>query len=83
MRSTPVADPYPVAQGIEGSQEYKGVEVEGLYERFLPSAPADPAGFGRRRQFLLNGGSIEQLEAILIGSTEYFQNRAAARTTAS
>src|SRR5207302_6680064 len=64
-----------VSMGIEGSQEFRGVEVQGLYERFLHRS-ADPAGLGGGVSFLMNGGSIEQLEAILIGSTEYFQTRA-------
>jgi hypothetical protein len=63
-------------QIITNSVEYHTLEVQGLYGRLLGRS-ADPAGLANWVNFLSQGGTEEQLEAILIGSGEYFINRGA------
>jgi hypothetical protein len=65
-----------VVQAITNSVEYHTLEVQGLYGRLLGRS-ADPAGLTNWVNFLNQGGTEEQLEAILIGSGEYFINRGA------
>ena len=45
--------------------------VEGLYQRFLGRA-ADPLGLATWVGFLADGGTMVQLEAMILGSPEYF-----------
>jgi Domain of unknown function (DUF4214) len=59
---------------IEGSMEFRADEVRGLYTQFLHRA-ADSAGLAGFTNFLANGGTVEQVEAIMVGSPEYFQHR--------
>src|SRR5207253_792844 len=56
------------------SLEYRTLVVQGLYGRLL-GRPADPAGLNNWVNFLNQGGTADQLEAILIGSAEYFNGR--------
>jgi hypothetical protein len=65
-----------MVQAITNSVEYHTLEVQGLYGRLLGRS-ADPAGLTNWVNFLSHGGTEEQLEAILIGSGEYFSNRGA------
>jgi uncharacterized delta-60 repeat protein len=62
-----------IAQGFVSSPEYRGDEVEKLYRRFL-LRDADPAGLSGFVNFLSAGGTIEQVEAALLGSDEYFNH---------
>jgi uncharacterized delta-60 repeat protein len=63
-----------VTFAITNSVEYRTLVVQGLYGRVL-GRPADPAGLTNWVQFLNQGGTADQLEAILIGSAEYFSGR--------
>jgi uncharacterized protein (TIGR03118 family) len=64
-----------VALGIENTTEYRTVQVQAAYSLLLHRA-ADAGGLSGSINFLAAGGTVEQLEAILAGSAEYFQNRA-------
>jgi hypothetical protein len=59
---------------IEQSAEYRGIEVKNLYQTVL-GRPADTLGLNNGINFLI-GGTVEQLETILLGSPEFFQTRA-------
>jgi hypothetical protein len=59
---------------VEASGEYLTNQVQALYTQFLHRA-ADPGGLNGFVSFLSNGGSVEAAEAIILGSSEYFQNR--------
>jgi uncharacterized delta-60 repeat protein len=61
-------------QVITSSAEYRTLEVQGFYGRFF-GRPADPAGLTNWVNFLNQGGTAEQLEALFIGSVEYFNGR--------
>lgn len=61
-------------QTIRASSEYRSVVVQDLYSRFL-HRQADPGGLQAATAFLGAGGTVEQVEAIITGSPEYFQNR--------
>ena len=60
-----------VVLGIEGSPEYLNDQVNGLYNRYL-RRPADPTGAQAWTNFLLAGGTLEQVAAELTSSQEYF-----------
>src|SRR5207248_4914976 len=59
---------------VEASGEYRALVVQALYAKFLRRA-ADPSGLSTFVNLLGSGGTVEQLEAALSGSAEYFQNR--------
>jgi hypothetical protein len=63
-----------VAGQFLASPEYKQREVRQLYAGYLHRA-ADTAGLGAFTSFLLAGGSIEQAQALLVGSVEYLEQR--------
>jgi hypothetical protein len=63
-----------VALGIENSLEHQTAEVQGLYSRYLHRS-AEPGGLTSWTAFLQAGGTLEQLEASIVGSPEYFQVR--------
>jgi hypothetical protein len=63
-----------VALDIEGSLEYRTVQVQQVYAQFLHRA-ADHSGLSTWTAFLQAGGSLQQLEADVVGSAEYFQSR--------
>jgi uncharacterized delta-60 repeat protein len=65
-----------VAQIITNSLEYHTLVVQGLYGRLL-GRPADPTGLNNWVNFLSQGGTADQLEAIFLGSAEYFNGRGA------
>lgn len=60
-----------VVQGIEASLEYRTLVVQQLYQRYLGRA-ADAGGLVAFVNFLGTGATIEQAQAILLGSNEYF-----------
>ncbi len=59
---------------FEDSPEYHRNEVENLYKQFL-SRSADADGLAFWMAFLANGGTPLQVEAMILGSAEYFQVR--------
>jgi uncharacterized delta-60 repeat protein len=61
-----------VAQGIIGSASYQTQEVENLYSALLGRA-VDPSGLATSTQFLVSGGTVDQLRASILGSDEYFR----------
>jgi streptogramin lyase len=65
-----------VVLGIENSAEYRIDQVEKLYQYYL-LRDADAAGLQQAAAFLATGGTLEQLAALIAGSPEYFQIRAA------
>jgi hypothetical protein len=67
-----LANRLQVALAIEGSQEYHTRTVEDLYGEFFHRA-ADPSGLEVWVHFLSAGGTSDALQAILLGSDEYFQ----------
>ncbi len=68
-----------VVLGIESSLEYRIDQVEALYQSLLKRA-ADPQGLAAAAGFLQAGGTIEQLEAAIMGSPEYLQVRGGGTT---
>jgi hypothetical protein len=68
-----------VVQAIENSLEYRIVEVNSAYQQIL-GRPADPVGLNAFVPFLQNGGTVEQLKALL-GSSPEFVNDAQAQDT--
>jgi len=63
-----------VVQGIENSTEYRVIEVQALYQKYLHRA-ADPGGLSQAVNSLSTGGTLEQLAAAIVASPEYFQTR--------
>jgi hypothetical protein len=58
--------------GIKSSPEYLGDQVDAAYNRMLHRS-ADAGGRNAFFNFLESGGTVEQLEALIAGSPEYFQ----------
>ena len=56
---------------LTGSQEYRQNEVQTAFQVFLHRAP-DGGAVNFYTNFLGSGGTVEQLDAALIGSPEYF-----------
>jgi hypothetical protein len=63
-----------VVQAIINSLEYHTLEVQGLFGRLL-GRPADLLGLNNWVDYLNRGGTLEQLETIFFGSTEYYNRR--------
>jgi hypothetical protein len=61
---------------IEQSQEYRTRLVDSLYVSLLGRA-ADPAGEAGFVSALAGGQTVEQVKAIILGSTEYYQRAGA------
>ena len=68
------ATQFQVALGFVNSREYRMLEVGSLYPRFLHRA-VDPTGLNSWTQYLLQGHTVEQLEAQIVASQEYLQTR--------
>jgi hypothetical protein len=66
---------FEIVFGIEGSIEYKTDVVEDMYHQFL-HRDADPLGLKSFVGELLSGQTQEGVEAIILGSPEYFQTQA-------
>jgi hypothetical protein len=62
-----------VALDFEASREFHQELVQNLYSQLLGRA-ADAAGLAGWTQFLDQGGTSVELEALLLGSAEYFNN---------
>lgn len=63
-----------IVQAIEGSTEYDQILVQKAYTQFLHRS-VDPAGLAFWVGALQAGQTPEQVDAALVGSPEYFQNR--------
>jgi uncharacterized delta-60 repeat protein len=63
-----------IARAIENSQEYRVVEVQGLYQQYLHRA-ADPVGLAALTGLLAAGQTVEQVAAAIVGSSEFFQTQ--------
>jgi hypothetical protein len=64
-----------VAQ-IEASTEYRTIQVQKAYQQFLHRA-AEPDGVNFWVNFLQQGNTVEQMDAGIISSPEYVQQRGA------
>lgn len=65
-----------VTLAIEETNEYLTDVVENIYQTLL-KRDADSQGLNTYVPFLASFGTIEQVQAVIAGSTEYFQNRGA------
>src|SRR5262249_45789983 len=70
-----VLNRFQVALGIEASPEFKLRQPNRLYQELL-RRPIDPVGQTSWLAFLNGGGTLQQVQAAIIGSPEYFQVRA-------
>jgi hypothetical protein len=59
---------------IEQSMEYRIDEVEFLYNKYLHRV-ADASGLNNFVNFLMAGGTVEEVSAAITGSPEYFNSR--------
>jgi uncharacterized delta-60 repeat protein len=62
---------FDVVRAIENSPEYRVAEVRQAYEMILQRLP-DGSGLNTWTLFLAQGGTLVQLEALLLGSAEYY-----------
>jgi hypothetical protein len=67
------ASPSDVVRGIEGSTEFRTLEVEAQYHQFL-ERDADPTSLSNALAFLEGGGSSRQLATSILASPEFFQH---------
>jgi hypothetical protein len=70
---------YPIALSLTASAEYVGQQVQALYEKYLHRATdgtLTSGGVGFWVNYIAQGATFEQLAENLIGSDEYFMNRA-------
>ncbi len=65
------ASPSSVVLCIEGSSEYLGEIVNGLYQHYL-NRPADAGGLASWTAALSGGTTFESVTASIVGSSEYF-----------
>jgi hypothetical protein len=68
-----------VALGFVQSTEYRMLEVQDVYRRYLLRG-ADPTGLSSWTQYLVQGHTLEQLEVQIVISPEYLQRRAGGNT---
>jgi hypothetical protein len=60
-----------VVLGIQGSPEYLGAQVAALYNLYLRRSP-DQGGAQAWTNFLVSGGTLEQMAVGLVSSLEYY-----------
>jgi uncharacterized delta-60 repeat protein len=60
-----------IVTGVEGSLEYRLLEVETIFQRLLHRS-ADPTGSTVFADYLARGATVEQLETAVLASPEYF-----------
>jgi uncharacterized repeat protein (TIGR01451 family) len=65
---------FDVVLNIEESAEFRMREVSNLYTQLLHRG-VDPTGLATWTNFLAQGNTAQDLEAIILGSPEYFTNR--------
>jgi uncharacterized protein GlcG (DUF336 family) len=63
------------ARNVESSPEYRTDEVQSLYAAYLHH-PADADAVNRLTGLLASGHTVEQVAALILGSSEYYQTRA-------
>lgn len=63
-----------VVLAVQNNSEYRGIVVTELFNRLLKRAP-DPLAVLGFSNLLAQGSTVEQIESIIIGSVEYYQNR--------
>ncbi len=69
---------FPVAINLTGSTEYRGLQVQSLYQRYLlrpTDGTTSSGGEGFWVGYIAAGATLEQLAESLIGSDEYFHTR--------
>jgi hypothetical protein len=71
---------FEVVQGIENGYEFRARQVQGWFAKLL-DRPAEPAAVNLGVAFLAAGGTMEQLEATILGSPEYFLQHGQGSTT--
>jgi cyclophilin family peptidyl-prolyl cis-trans isomerase len=64
-----------ITTAVLTSNEGRTHEVENLYQTYL-NRQADPTGLDLSTRFLQAGGTLQEVRAVIVGSNEYFQNRA-------
>jgi hypothetical protein len=67
---------------IEQSQEYRIDEVQAIYQKYLHRT-ADSGGLAAFVPMLMNGSTVEQVAAVIIGSAEFFQIQGGSTTDGS
>ena len=60
-----------IVELIQNSTEYRTDEIDNLYQNVLGRAP-DPGGLASSSSFLEQGGTLSQLESMLLSSNEFF-----------
>jgi hypothetical protein len=60
-----------MAQFIEGSAEYRNLEVQAMYQTYL-GRPADPVGLKGFAAMLGSGSTVEQVVDLIVSSPEYY-----------
>src|SRR5262249_51825343 len=60
-----------ITDQIIGSPEYQVHEINQIYQKFL-GRQADPQGMAAAQQLLSQGGTVDQVKAVIMGSAEYF-----------
>jgi autotransporter-associated beta strand protein len=73
------ATKFQVSLGFVNSPEYRMLEVSSLYPKFLHRT-VDPTGLTGWTQYLLQGHTLEQLQAQIVASPEYLQTRLGGNT---
>jgi hypothetical protein len=68
-----VLTPLQFVTAVENSPEFRLVEVNDAYQKFLHRS-ADPNGLSAFSALLASGGTVEQVDAALVSSPEYFTN---------
>jgi predicted outer membrane repeat protein len=74
VRGIPAGEVVLEIEGESTFSEFRGDEVEKLYQHYLLRS-ADPMALTNDIAFLNGGGTVEQLSVQLIGSPEYFKQR--------
>jgi hypothetical protein len=68
-----------VALGFTTSPEFRMLEVQDVYQQYLHRS-ADPIGLSGWTQYLVQGHTVEQLQAEIVASQEYLQRRLGGNT---
>lgn len=71
---------YDFVIGIENMPEYQDLLIGQAYTHLL-HRPADSTALATFQPFLAGTGTVEQMQATVLGSAEYFLNRAGSTNT--
>ena len=74
-----VATTSQVALAFTTSKEFRMLEVQDVYQKYLHRS-ADPIGLSGWTQYLVQGHTVEQLQAEVVASQEYLQRRLGGNT---